>query len=147
LRTPLNLDLLSQLDLMDFMDFLNLCLIQRWMCQSMLGNLPENPVQMPHLKRHHLHLIYLNIQMPFYNQSNQLNYLNSNRMIKLLNLTHSQPLFTNQRQRKTSELIGVASNSKRPCRLDLIDVHRQLAQFHMILHNPSKMTLNLDFQI
>jgi hypothetical protein len=31
--------------------------------------------------------------------------------------------------------------------LDLIDVHRQLAQFHMILHNPSKMTLNLDFQI
>ena len=127
LRTPLNLDLLSQLDPMDFMDLLNFYLIQRWMCLSVSGNHHENPVQKLHFK-------YLNF----------LNHLNS-QLLKLHNLTHTLPLCTNLRQMKIFELTDVASNSKRPCRLAHIDVHHLHVQSHMILQNLTKKAMILDF--
>ena len=144
LRTSLNLDLLSQLDPMDFMDLLNFYMIQRWMCRPALGSRHTNPVQNLNFK--HLNFLnHLNTQLHFHLQFNTLNHLNS-QLLKLHNLIHTLPRCINLRQTKTFELTGVASNFKKPCRLAHTDVHHLHAQCHIILHNMTKKMLILDFQ-
>ncbi|CAL1169911.1 unnamed protein product [Cladocopium goreaui] len=104
LRTSLNLDLLSQLDPMDFMDLLNFYMIQRWMCRSAWESRHANPVQNLNFK--HLNLLnHLNIQFHLHLQFNTLNHLNS-QLLKLHNLTHTLPPCINLRQMKTFELTG-----------------------------------------